>query len=284
MENSPIGVVGAGVMGAGLAHLAASRGMDVRLVDISEEALERALEDIRNAIRFQALFNKGASAKDAAVVLSRISCSTELAPLAEVDFVIENVTEEDELKKELFGKLDSLCSASCIFASNTSAIPIAKLGAATGRPQLVVGTHFMNPPHLQPMVELIRGPQTSDETIAKTEALLARLEKQWVLVNDAPGFVTNRVLMLTLNEAMRLVTDEVASPADIDRLFKGCFGHKMGPLETADLIGLDTVMLSLEVLERELDDSRFRPCALLAAMVGRGELGKKSKQGFYPYQ
>jgi 3-hydroxybutyryl-CoA dehydrogenase len=204
--------------------------------------------------------------------------------LEEADFLIENVVERWDVKRDLYQRIDSVCPGRTIFAANTSAIPITRIASATRRPAKVLGIHFMNPVPLKRSVEVIRGYHTSEETIDAARGLLARMDKECILVNDSPGFVSNRVLMLTINEAIFLVSERVATPADVDRIFKECFGHKMGPLETADLIGLDTILLSLESLYESFSDSKYRPCPLLKQMVDAGLHGRKSGAGFYPYR
>lgn len=266
-----------------MAQSLAAAGLQVVLVDVSEEILESAKSEIRNNLRLQGFFKKGEPSQPIGEVLDRIVFSTEYARLSEVEFVIENVTEDWNIKTEAYRRMDAACPPDCIFAANTSAIPITKLAALTARPAQTIGAHFMNPVPLKPVVEVIRGHHTSDETISRTRELLALLGKEAIVVNDSPGFVCNRVLMLTINEAIFLVDENVATAEDIDRLFKSCFGHKMGPLETADLIGLDTVLLSIEVLFDEFKDSKYRPCPLLKKMVAAGLHGRKSAQGFYSY-
>jgi 3-hydroxybutyryl-CoA dehydrogenase len=216
-------------------------------------------------------------------VLSRITFTTDLESLRDVGFIIENVTEDWAVKKPLYEHLDRICNSSCVFAANTSAIPIAKIAAATTRPAKVIGMHFMNPVPLKPVVEVIRSRHTSPETIAVATQLLDDMHKGAILVNDSPGFVSNRVLMLTINEAAFVVDEGVASVEDVDAIFKDCFGHPMGPLATADLIGLDTILRSIEVLRDELGGGKFSPCPLLQTMVDAGLLGRKSGQGFYQY-
>jgi 3-hydroxybutyryl-CoA dehydrogenase len=278
MRVNPIGVVGAGVIGSSLAQCAAQTGHDVILVDASEAALEKARASFISTLRLQALFNPSLAKEDPEQALARVTFATDPRRLRFAPFVIENVTEDWSVKARVFRELDALCEAGCIFASNTSAIPIARLAGLTRRPDRVVGIHFMNPVTLKPAVELIAGPLTSDETLATSKRLLDQMRKAWIPVKDSPGFVSNRVLMLTINEAIALVEEGVASARDVDRVFKACFGHKMGPLETADLIGLDTILLSLEVL-REHRGAKFEPCALLRRLVSDGTLGKKSGKG-----
>lgn len=282
MSHRTVGVVGAGVMGAGVAHDLARTGHDVVLVDISRAALERAEQEIRQLTRLQVLMRAGhLSSPDA--VLARVLATVDHGRLADADFVVENVTERWSVKAEVYERLDAICAARTVIAANTSAISITRLASVTGRADRIVGIHFMNPVFLKPLVEVIRGTHTSDETLAATAALLRGMGKDWVVVDDAPGFVTSRVLMLTLNEAIWLLQDRVATATDVDRLFKGCFGHRMGPLETADLIGLDTVLLSLEALQESYGDPKFRPCPLLRRMVAAGTLGRKSGSGFFDY-
>jgi 3-hydroxybutyryl-CoA dehydrogenase len=204
--------------------------------------------------------------------------------LDSADFVVENVTEKWDIKKEVYAQLDAICPERTVFAANTSAIPITRIASATKRAKNVIGMHFMNPVPMKSMVEVIRGYHTSDATIEIAKSFLAQMGKECIIVNDSPGFVSNRVLMLTINEAIFLLQERVASASDVDKIFKTCFGHKMGPLETADLIGLDTILLSIEVLYESFQDSKYRPCPLLKQMVEAGLYGQKSKQGFYVYQ
>jgi 3-hydroxybutyryl-CoA dehydrogenase len=196
---------------------------------------------------------------------------------------VENVVEKWPVKKDVYAQLDAICRPDVVFAANTSAISITRIGSATKRPSQVVGMHFMNPVPMKPMVEVIRGFHTSDASIAAAKQFLAGMGKDCIVVEDSPGFVSNRVLMLTVNEAVFLVHDKVASAADVDRIFKTCFGHKMGPLETADLIGLDTILYSIEVLYESFNDDKYRPCPLLKKMVDAGLHGRKSGRGFYNY-
>lgn len=290
MEIRKVGVVGAGVMGIGLGQNLAQTGHAVVLVDISDEVLARAREEIQKNLRFFGMFQKGgaggatgAKREPADAVLGRITFTREVEALGDVDFLIENATEKWEIKKEIYPRIDAVCPERTVFAANTSCIPITRIGGATRRADRVLGMHFMNPVPLKPMVEMIRGYHTSEETIATARQLLAQMGKDGILVNDAPGFVSNRVLMLTINEAVFLVQDGVAEATQVDQLFKTCFGHKMGPLETADLIGLDTILYSIEVLHECFADSKYRPCPLLQKMVDAGLHGRKSGKGFYDY-
>lgn len=279
-----IAVLGAGVMGAGVAQDLARAGRNVVLVDTEETALERARSEIPRQLRLQRLFGGGDDAESPDAVLRRITFTTELERCRDAELAIENVPEDWDVKRALYERLDGLAAPACIFASNTSAIPIARIAAVTGRPDRVIGTHFMNPVPMSTTVEVVRGPQTSDDTLARTSALLDELGKQAIVVGDGAGFVTNRVLMLMINEAVRLLEEKRAEARDIDRIFKACAGHKMGPLETADLIGLDTVRATLEVLRESTGDARYAPCSLLASMVDAGLHGRKSGQGFFGYR
>ncbi|MFE4643903.1 3-hydroxyacyl-CoA dehydrogenase family protein, partial [Streptomyces sp. NPDC056730] len=209
--------------------------------------------------------------------------SEKLSDLAPALFVVECAREKVSVKEEILRQLDQVCGPDAVFASCTSCIPITRLGSVTGRPDRVIGTHFMNPAPLKDAVEVIRAPGTSERTVRRTTDLLAELGKQALVVRDAPGFVTNRVLMLTLNEAATVLGEGTADAETVDRVFQDCFGHPMGPLRTADLIGLDTVLDSLEVLREFTGDERFRPCALLARHVAEGNVGRKSGRGFHKY-
>lgn len=284
MNIQVVGVVGAGVMGIGVSQNLAQTGYQVILVDISEAILESAEQEIKKNIRFQTLFNKEKKAGSPDDILKKITFSTNYKLLDSADFVVENVTEKWDIKKEVYAQLDAICPERTVFAANTSAIPITRIASATKRAKNVIGMHFMNPVPMKSMVEVIRGYHTSDATIEIAKTFLAQMGKECIIVNDSPGFVSNRVLMLTINEAIFLLQERVASASDVDKIFKTCFGHKMGPLETADLIGLDTILLSIEVLYESFKDSKYRPCPLLKQMVEAGLYGQKSKQGFYVYQ
>jgi len=279
-----IGVVGAGTMGTGVTQLFAENGHEVVLVDMADHILETALADISRNIRFASLVRPGTPERPPEEVTGRILFTTDLKQLRHVDYLIENVTERWDIKRPLYDELDTLCPPEVPFGVNTSAIPITRVAATTSRADRVIGTHFMNPAHLKPTVEVIRGHHTSDETLARTRALLDGTGRRHVVVTDSSGFVTNRVLMLALNEAIFLLHEGVSSAPDIDRLFKECCGHAMGPLETADLIGLDTVLLSLEVLYDNFNDPKYRPCPLLRRLVDAGLHGRKTGQGFHSYE
>lgn len=280
---STIGVIGAGIMGRGVAQNLAQGKHQVILVDISNEVLEQAKSDIYNKLRFQGLFQKVAPMEEPEVVVSRIQFTTDYSLLKTVNIVIENVTEKWEVKKEVYQKMDSICPDVCIFLANTSCISITKIASLTKRPAQIIGTHFMNPVPLKAAVEVIRGFHTSEETLATTKALLESMGKESIVVNDYPGFVSNRISHLFMNEAAFVIQDQVATAQEVDEIFKKCYGHKMGPLETADLIGLDTVVHSLDVLYEAYQDPKFRCCPLLRKMVDAGLYGAKSGQGFYTY-
>jgi 3-hydroxybutyryl-CoA dehydrogenase len=281
MTSRAVGVVGAGTIGRGVAHAFAAAGWDVRLVDISQAQLDSALDQIAGDLRMFALYARAPANPDA--VLSRITVSTDLASLDTADLIIENVTEDWEVKQPVYRQLDAICCPGVVFGVNTSAIPIAKIAAVTARPDRVIGIHFMNPVPIMDTVEVMRGQCTSEGTVAFAQELIAGLGKTAVVVGDAPGFVANRVLMLTINEAICCVDEQVATPEQVDQIFRGCIGFKMGPLETADLIGLDTVLNSISGIYDAFKDSKFRPSPLLLRMVDAGLFGCKSGRGFYNY-
>ncbi|KOR82044.1 3-hydroxyacyl-CoA dehydrogenase family protein [Paenibacillus solani] len=278
-----VGVVGAGVMGSDVALDLACYGYEVVLKDISEDVLHQAMEKIKTDFRLLRLVKPQAKQLTVEDVLSRITFTTAYDDFARVQFVIENVTEEWELKKAVFTELSEVCGLQTTYAVNTSCISITKVGSLMPRPENVIGMHFMNPVPMKELVEVIRGEHTSDETVACGEEFLKSFDKVPVVVNDFPGFVTNRVLMLTINECVWTVQDGVAEPKDVDKIFRLGFGHKMGPLATCDLIGLDTILNSLLVLQDSYKDPKFRPCPLLVKMVDAGYLGKKSGKGFFDY-
>ncbi|WP_279581418.1 3-hydroxyacyl-CoA dehydrogenase NAD-binding domain-containing protein [Fodinicola feengrottensis] len=263
-----VGVVGAGVIGRGVCHAVAASGVDVVLVDVDARTLTDAVDEIRVNARMYRLLDGGAGTTTGSrELLQRIHPSVDYESLADADIVIENVPENWDIKQSVYQELSRTCPTATVFAANTSTIPITRIAATTDRPDQVVGLHFMNPVPLKPTVELIRGRDTSDSTVARVMELLDRMGKEAVGVRDSPGFVTNRVLMLAVNEATSLVEEGVAEPAAIDRLFTGGLGHRMGILATADLIGIDTVLNSIEMLYEAFGDSKYRPCPLLRKMV-----------------
>lgn len=278
-----IGVIGAGVMGRGVAQSFAQAGHKVILVDISEEVLDTAAEEIYNQIRMLMLFKKVEGLEAPEIILERIHRTTSLEELREADIIVENVNEQWEVKKEVYVQIDPICQEDCIYLVNTSCISITKIAALTKRPDRVIGTHFMNPVPLKSAVEVIKGMDTSEQTIEVVTELLSSIGKETILVNDYPGFVSNRISHLFMNEAAFVLQDQVASAREVDDIFVKCYGHTMGPLETADLIGLDTVMDSLDVLYESYQDPKFRLLSALRKMVHAGRTGRKSGEGFYSY-
>jgi len=283
MKFRKIGVVGAGVIGVGVAQNFAQTAHAVVLVDISEDTLERARKEIANALKVASFYDVRVREACHNEILSRIEFTTDCLRLTQVDFVIENSTESWAIKESIYPRLDQICRSDCILAANTSAISITRLAAMTKRPDRVIGMHFMNPVPQKPVVEIVKGWHSSQETLGAAKELLKQLGKRGIVVNDMPGFVSNRILMLAINEAIFVVQDKVASPSDVDELLVNAFAHKMGPLATADLIGLDTVLLTLDVLWQSYNDSKFRACPLLRQMVDAGLLGRKSGKGFFDY-
>lgn len=283
MRKYTVGVIGAGVIGSGVAHSLAQSGHPVVLLDVCDEILERTRCSIEQNARLYALYQKDKKLDRPEEIAARITFSTDYTLLANVPFVIENVTEKWEIKKVVYEQIDGICQEDAIFAANTSCVPITRIASLTKRPSQIIGLHFMNPVPLKSSVEMVRGYFTSAETIETAQVLLASMGKEGILVNDAPGFVSNRVMTFAINEAAFLVYEKVATPAAIDRIFEKCYGHAMGPLKTGDLIGLDTILYSMEVLFESFNDSKFRPCPLLKQMVDAGLLGRKSGQGFYNY-
>jgi len=283
MEIKNVGVIGAGTMGNGIAHVFAKSGYSVTLVDIEQRFLDRGMQTISKNLEREVSKSKiTAEQRDQAV--ARIKPSTDRKLLAGCDFVIEAASERFEIKTELFRDLDAMCRPEVILASNTSSISITKLAAVTKRPDKVIGMHFFNPVPMMKLVEVIRGLATSNETYATVKELAEKLEKTPVEVNDAPGFVSNRVLMPLLNEAMYTVMEGVATPEAVDEVFKLGMAHPMGPLTLADFIGLDVCLDIMRVMQAGLGDPKYRPCPLLIKMVDAGWLGRKSGRGFYKYE
>lgn len=283
MKHMKVGVVGAGVMGVGVSIAVVQKGMSVILVDINNELLDKAKREIEKNLRLLNFYSRETSLNTESI-LESIEFTTDYGRLNQASFIVENTTEKWEIKESVYKKLNALKNEECVIAANTSAISITKLGKVMNNPERVIGMHFMNPVPLKPAVEVIKGYYTSQKTIDASFEFLKAINKEGILVNDSPGFVSNRVLMLTINEAIFLLHEQVASSSKVDEIFKKCFGHKMGPLETADLIGLDTILLSLEVLYDSYLDSKYRPCPLLRKMVDAGNYGRKSGKGFYEYR
>jgi 3-hydroxybutyryl-CoA dehydrogenase len=282
MQIKKVGIIGAGTMGNGIAQIFACGGYSVVLCDVEQRFLNRGLETIIRNLEREVGKNK-ISAEDKESALRQIDPVTDRAKLAECDFIVEAATEKIEIKTEIFRDLDRVARPEVILASNTSSISITKLAALTKRPDKVIGMHFFNPVPVMKLVEVIRGLATSTETFSATRDLSIKLDKTPVEVNDAPGFVSNRVLMPLLNEAMYAVMEGVATAESVDEVFKLGMAHPMGPLTLADFIGLDVCLDIMRVLQEGLGDPKYRPCPLLIRMVDAGWLGRKSGRGFYRY-
>jgi 3-hydroxybutyryl-CoA dehydrogenase len=282
MEIKTLGVVGAGQMGSGIAQVAAANGLSVIMSDIKEEFVQQGLSAIENSLGRMVKKEKISTAEQEAI-LGRIKGTVSLADLAGADFVVEAATEKEALKLQIFRDLEGICRKGVILSSNTSSISITKIAAATARPAKVIGMHFMNPVPLMKLVEIIRGLATSEETFEITRSLTLNLGKTPVPANDFPGFISNRILMPMINEAVYCLFEGVGTPQDIDEVMKLGMNHPMGPLALGDLIGLDTCLAIMQVLHSGLGDAKYRPCPLLVKYVDAGWLGRKSGRGFYEY-
>jgi 3-hydroxybutyryl-CoA dehydrogenase len=282
MEIKTVGVIGGGTMGNGIAHVAARSGLKVILHDIAQQQLENAVATISRNLDREVAKNK-ITADDKSAALARILAAPKSAALAEADFIIEAVIEDVEVKSRIFENLDAIASPGVILASNTSSISITKIASRTKRPDKIIGMHFMNPVPVMTLVEVVRGLATSDQTYETTKQLAESLGKTPVEVNDYPGFVSNRVLMPMINEAIYCVMEGVGTAEAVDSVMKLGMNHPMGPLALADLIGLDVCLDIMEVLHNGMGDSKYRPCPLLRKMVDAGHLGRKSGRGFYKY-
>src|SRR5436190_14083251 len=283
MEFKKVGILGAGNIGVGAVTDLVLHGLSAVVGDTSEEILQRAQGDVLKNVRVVRLLSKTLPRVTKEAASARMVLTTDLRELASCDFVIENVSENWEIKKQVYENLERVMPPEVCFGANTSCISITRIASATKRPTNVVGIHLMNPVHLKPTVEVIRGFHTSDRTIETLLKLFSRLDKEAIIVEDMPGFVSNRISHLFMNEAAFVLQDQVATADKIDQIFKKCFGHKMGPLETADLIGLDTLVRSLDVLYQSFQDPKYRCCPLLRKLVHAGHLGRKTGRGFYAY-
>ena len=278
-----IAVIGAGVMGTGVAQTFAASGFSVTLIDHSSSVLTRAPKTIRQQLRATRLTHPDKIIKPVASILESIHTTGDMEAIRQADYVIENISESIEKKQQLYQQLCPLLKPDTILVANTSAVPLCRLTPYLDHPENLLGIHFMNPVLIKDTVELIISETTSADALRVTRNLLTAINKKAIEVADKPGFVSNRILMLTINEAIRTLEDKVSTAENIDAVFKHCFGHPMGPLATADLIGLDVIRDTLRVLESEFADSKYRPAKRLESMVENGELGRKTGRGFFQY-
>ena len=283
MKFSTIGVVGAGTIGIGVVTDLVLHGLNAIVVDISEAALDKAKAEVLRNIRVAPMFSKTLPRVAQDEAAKRMTFTRDIRDLAGCEMVIENVPEKWEIKRPIYEQLDAFMPPGVCFGANTSCLSITRIAAVTRRPAQVIGLHVMNPVQLMPTVEVIRGFHTSDGTVGQLQSLFDQLHKEAIIVEDLPGFVSNRISHVFMNEAAFVLQDQVSTAEKIDRIFKQCFGHKMGPLETADLIGLDTVANSLDVLYDSFHDPKYRCCPLLRKLVEAGHLGRKTGRGFHSY-
>ena len=277
-----LGVIGSGTMGSGIAHVSALSGFKTILIDINKELLSKSLDSIQKNLNNQ-MNNNQITQTEMNLAIDKIQISTDLSQVKMCDLVIEAITEDQKIKSKLFSKLDKICKESSILASNTSSISISGIGESTNRPDRVIGMHFMNPVHIMKLVEVIRGKQTSKLTASKILKISKSMNKIPIECNDSPGFLSNRILMPMINEAIFCLYEKIGSKEAIDSIMKLGMSHPMGPLALADLIGLDVCLNIINVLYSEFKDEKYMPCPLLIEMVDKGRLGKKSGQGFYNY-
>ncbi|KJS12410.1 MAG: 3-hydroxybutyryl-CoA dehydrogenase [Peptococcaceae bacterium BRH_c8a] len=283
MVIKTVGVVGAGTMGAGIAQVAARAGYNVIMRDITEDFVKRGMSVIKKNLAREVKKEK-ITQENANTVLARVNGTTELSELVSCDFVIEAAIEKMDLKKEIFRELDKICKPDTFFASNTSGLSVTEMAAVTGRPQRFIGMHFFNPVPVMKLVEVIKGAETDEITVNVTRDMVQTMGKETIMVNEAPLFAVNRILVPMLNEAMFVLMEGVASAEDIDKGMMLGANHPIGPLALCDLIGLDTMLMVCDTLYNETGDSKYRPCPLLRKMVRAGHLGRKSGRGFYVYQ